>query len=126
MSMEVGPRDYLMEILRILSTVLGGSAKYLPMLASKVDECLQVGMRGTLEPSDSKITDLEDDVENTYDEGMAPLSGIDSLDSTAYDGTGIFDFGTLSEASMAWLGSMSDESFGDIAGIPLQALYQHG
>jgi len=112
--MEVGPRDYLMEMLRILSTVLGGSAKYLPMLASKVDECLQVGMRGALESSDSKIIDLEDG---------EPLSAIDSLNSTAYDGTSLFDFGTLSEASMAWLGSMSDESFGDIGGIPPQPMY---
>ena len=123
MSMEVGPRDYLMEMLRILSTVLGGSAKYLPMLASKVDECLHVGMRGALESSDNKIVDLEDEEEDSYAEGMEPLSAIESLDSTTYDGTGMFDFGTLSETSMAWLGSMSDESFGDIGGIPPQPLY---
>ena len=123
--MEVGPRDYLMEMLRILSTVLGGSAKYLPMLASKVDECLHVGLRGTLESSNSKIIDLEEE-EDSYAEGMEPLPAIDNLDITAYDGTGMFDLGTLSEASMAWLGSMSDESFGDIAGIPPQPLYQHG
>jgi hypothetical protein len=121
--MEVGPRDYLMEMLRILSTVLGGSAKYLPMLASKVDECLQVGMRGALESSDSKIIDLEDNEGDSYAEGMEPLSAIDSLNSTAYDGTSLFDFGTLPEASMAWLGSMSDESFGDIGGIPPQPMY---
>jgi hypothetical protein len=121
--MEVGPRDYLMEMLRILSTVLGGSAKYLPMLASKVDECLQVGMRGPLESSDSKIIDLENDEGDSYAEGMELLSAIDSLNSTAYDGTGLFDFGTLSEASMAWLGSMSDESFGNIGGIPRQPMY---
>jgi hypothetical protein len=123
--MEVGPRDYLMEMLRILSTVLGGSAKYLPMLASKVDECLHVGLRGTIESSSSKIIDLEEE-EDSYVEKMEPLSEIDSLDTTPYDGLGGFDFGTLSEASMAWLGSMSDESFGDIGGIPPQPLYQHG
>jgi hypothetical protein len=126
MGMEVGPRDYLMEMLRILSTVLGGSAKYLPMLASRVDESLHVGLRGSLESNHSKIIDLEEDEEDSYAEGMEPLSAIDSLDTTTYDGTGMFDFGTLSEASMAWLGSMSDESFGDIAGIPPQPLYQHG
>ncbi len=126
MSMEVGPRDYLMEMLKILSTVLGGSAKYLPMLASKVDECLHVGMRGALESNESKITDLEDDEEDSYAEGMEPVSAVDDLDSNTYDGTGMFDFGTLSEASMEWLGSMSDESFGDIAGIPPHPLYQHG
>jgi hypothetical protein len=123
--MEVGPRDYLMEMLRILSTVLGGSAKYLPMLASKVDECLHVGLRGTLESSSSKITDLGEE-ENSYVGGMEPLSAIDSLETSTYDGAGMFDFGTLSEASMAWLGSMSDESFGDIAGIPPPPLYQAG
>jgi hypothetical protein len=122
--MEVGPRDYLMEMLRILSTVLGGSAKYLPMLASKVDESLHVGLRGTLKYSNSKIIDLEGE-EDPYAEEMEPLSAIDSLDTTNYDETGIFDFGTLSESSMAWLGSMSDESFGDISGIPSQPLYRH-
>jgi len=120
--MEVGPRDYLMEMLRILSTVLGGSAKYTPMLASKVDECLHVGLRGTLEPNNSKIINLEEE-EDSYVESMEPLSALDSLDMTTYDGTGMFDFGTLSEASMAWLGSMSDESFGDMAGIPPPPLY---
>jgi hypothetical protein len=124
--MEVGPRDYLMEMLSILSTVLGGSAKYLPMLASKVDECLQVGMRGALESSDSKIIDLEEDEGDSYTGKIEPISAIDSLNSTAYGRTGLFDFGTLSEASMAWLGSMSDESFGDIGGIPPQPMYQHG
>jgi hypothetical protein len=124
--MEVGPRDYLMEILRILSTVLGGSAKYLPMLASKADECLHVGLRRTLESSTSKIIDLEKKPEDSYVESIEPLSAIDSLDTTAFNGAGIFDFGTISEASMAWLGSMSDESFGDIAGIHPQPLYQAG
>ena len=123
--MEVGPRDYLMEMLRILSTLLGGSAKYLPMLASKADECLHVGLRRTLESSSSKIIDLEEE-EDSYVEGIKPLSAIDSLDTTIYDETAMFDFGTLSEASMAWLGSMSDESFGDIGGLPPQPLYQHG
>jgi hypothetical protein len=121
--MEVGPRDYLMEMLSILSTVLGGSAKYLPMLASKVDECLQVGMREALESSDSKIIDLEEDEGDSYTGKIEPISAIDSLNSTAYGRTGLFDFGTLSEASMAWLGSMSDESFGDIGGIPPQPMY---
>jgi hypothetical protein len=127
MSMEVGPRDYLMEMLRTLSTVLGGSARYLPMLASKVDECLHPGVRGSLESTncDGKIVDLEDD-DDSYAEAMDQLPVIDNVDMTNFDGSAMFDFGTLSEASMAWLGSMSDESFGDMAGIPPQPLYQHG
>lgn len=117
--MEVGPRDYLMEMLRILSTVLGGSARYLPMLAAKVDECLHAGVRGSLESSNGygKVIDLGDE-EEPYAEAMEPLPAIDNVDMSAYDGTAMFDFGTLSEASMAWLGSMSDESFGDMAGTP--------
>jgi hypothetical protein len=126
MSMEVGPRDCLMEMLRILSTVLGGSTKYLPMLASKVDECLHVGIRAPPVSSAGKIRDLEDEEDDSYTEQIEQLSAIDSLESTTYDEPGMFDFGTLSEASMAWLGSMSDESFGDISGIHPLPLYQHG
>jgi hypothetical protein len=123
-SMEVGPRDYLMEMLRILSTVLGGSARYLPMLAAKADECLHAGVRGPLGSSNGngKIIDLEDE-EDSYTKAMEPLPAIDEVDTNAYDASGMFDFGTLSEASMAWLGSVSDKSFGDMAGIGPQPLY---
>ena len=38
---EIGPRDYLMELVRISGTVLGGNSKYLGMLAMKANECLQ-------------------------------------------------------------------------------------
>jgi hypothetical protein len=118
-----------MEMLRMLSTVLGGSARYLPMLAAKVDECLHAGVRGSLESGDinnnGKIIDLEAE-EDSYAEAMEPLPALDNVNTINYDGNGMFDFGTLSEASMAWLGSMSDESFGDMAGMPPQPLYQHG
>jgi Fungal specific transcription factor domain len=40
--LEIGPRDYLMELVKILGTFSGGSSKYLGMLAVKADECLQV------------------------------------------------------------------------------------
>lgn len=121
LSMEVGPRDYLMEMLRILSTVLGGSTRYLPLLAAKADECLHVGLRGPLESSNGRIIDLGDE-EDSYAEPIEPLSATASDDTLLYDGIDMFNFGTLSEASTAWLGSMSDESFGDMTGISPQPL----
>ncbi|KUJ18823.1 uncharacterized protein LY89DRAFT_696272 [Mollisia scopiformis] len=51
-ALEVGPRDYLMELVRILGTAPGGN-KYLRLLASKADECLGVRIRGSL--SDSEV-----------------------------------------------------------------------
>jgi hypothetical protein len=39
--LEIGPRDYLMELVRISGTVLGGNSKYLGILAMKANECLQ-------------------------------------------------------------------------------------
>jgi hypothetical protein len=44
-SLEIRPRDYLMELLRILGTLLGGNSKYLGLLAVKADECLRVRIR---------------------------------------------------------------------------------
>ena len=37
---EVGPRDYLVELVRILGTVMRGSSKYLSLLTVKAKECL--------------------------------------------------------------------------------------
>jgi|SRR5450432_1707144 hypothetical protein len=123
--MEVGPRDYLMEMLRVLSTVLGGQTRYLPMLAAKVDECLHAGVRGALEPDNNKIIELDDE-DNAFSETMDSIQVAPTLDASIYNEPNMFDFGTLSETSMAWLGSMSDDSFGDISVIQPQPLYQHG
>ncbi|KAE8449311.1 hypothetical protein EG329_008212 [Mollisiaceae sp. DMI_Dod_QoI] len=60
--MEVGPRDYLMELLRILRTGPGGD-KFLRLLASKVDDCLGVRIQGSLpesETSDRIIEEIDD------------------------------------------------------------------
>ena len=122
MSMEFGPRDYLMEMLKVLSTVLGGSTRYLPMLAAKVEECTNPSIRTVLEPDSGRVLDLEEAEENTFSTSMATDPYVDSI---TYNEPGMFDFGTLSEASMAWLGSMSDDSFGDIAGMN-EPLYQSG
>ncbi|KFY10570.1 hypothetical protein V492_04950 [Pseudogymnoascus sp. VKM F-4246] len=48
LNIQIGPRDYLMELVRILGTVLGGSSRYLRLLTLKADECLQVRLRGDL------------------------------------------------------------------------------
>lgn len=43
-TLEVGPRDYLVELVRIVGTTLGGSYKHLQILATKVGECLQTSV----------------------------------------------------------------------------------
>ncbi|KIM92954.1 hypothetical protein OIDMADRAFT_173626 [Oidiodendron maius Zn] len=45
---EVGPRDYLIELVRILGTVLDGSSKYLGLLVAKANDCLHVRIRVAL------------------------------------------------------------------------------
>ncbi|KAF4973865.1 hypothetical protein FZEAL_9183 [Fusarium zealandicum] len=40
---ELGPMDYLMELLRIVSTVGGGSSRHLQILAEKVNDCIEAG-----------------------------------------------------------------------------------
>ncbi|KAI9764292.1 MAG: hypothetical protein M1840_008583 [Geoglossum simile] len=42
-SFEIGPPDYLVEMLRMLSTIRGGKSRYLPLLAAQVDEVLKIG-----------------------------------------------------------------------------------
>ncbi|KFZ02014.1 hypothetical protein V500_00499 [Pseudogymnoascus sp. VKM F-4518 (FW-2643)] len=51
--LEIGPRDYLMDLVRILGTVLGGGSKYLTLLAAKADDCLQVRIRQGLSGCES-------------------------------------------------------------------------
>jgi hypothetical protein len=68
----VGPRDYLMELMMILGTVLGGSSRYARLLAAKVDECLQVRIRGSLSESQSSndmnvVDDIDDENKNFED-----------------------------------------------------------
>jgi hypothetical protein len=72
-SLEIGPRDYLMELMRLLGTVLGGSSRYLRLLAAKADEGLQMRIRGSLSESERSndmevIEEINDDDENFEDE----------------------------------------------------------
>jgi hypothetical protein len=52
-AMDIGPRDYLIELVAILGTSLGGSSKYPRLLAAKADECLQVRIRSLPASDDS-------------------------------------------------------------------------
>lgn len=120
-SMEVGPRDYLMEMLRLLGTVLGGSSRFLPLLASKADQCLQITPRSMSATNGSpKVIELGDSSHGSDDgrfvNGTGPSTPYDTLlDPGLWNGTIVngYDFGSLSEASTAWLGSLPDD-YGDL------------
>lgn len=62
-TMHIGPREYLVELVNLLGTVLGGSSKYLQLLAAKADECVGPSVRGSLSSSgeESRIQELDDD-----------------------------------------------------------------
>ena len=68
---EIGPKDYLMEFVRILDMGIIGSSKYVRLLAARADECLGVRMRGNLYLSNGDADshsigeiDWEDNAEN--------------------------------------------------------------
>ncbi|KAH6672201.1 RING-3 [Halenospora varia] len=73
--MEIGPRDYLMELVRVLGTASQGkhgmgSERFLRVLAGKADECLGVRMRGSLSESERSrcIEEIEDEDDEDEDE----------------------------------------------------------
>ncbi|KAH0566248.1 hypothetical protein GP486_000346 [Trichoglossum hirsutum] len=81
---EIGPRDYLVEMLRMLSTIRGGQSRYLPLLTAQADEVLRIGSGSpTAEPFFMPRPDLGailgevDSDESGYD------SQNDSMSSTA-------------------------------------------
>ncbi|KAH6675947.1 RING-3 [Halenospora varia] len=47
-ALEIGPRDYLMELVQIVGMELGGSSKFSRLLSLRADECLRVRLRGSL------------------------------------------------------------------------------
>ena len=68
-SLEIGPRDYLMELVGILGTCFGGSSKCLGMLAAKAEECLHVKIKRTLSESETSnklvvIEEINNDEDN--------------------------------------------------------------
>jgi hypothetical protein len=60
--LEIGPRDYLQEFVRILGTAAGGN-KYLRLLSEKAENFLQVKLRGSLSESEAsdRIEEMEED-----------------------------------------------------------------
>lgn len=139
-NIEFGPRDYLKEMLRLMQTVFGGNSKYLSMLASKADECFHFAPQAALEAgssyysnnsSNDRIVELEDDgnYPQALENGVGTYNNIAPF--PAASGPPIFDFGSLSEASMAWLGSMDvvdDVPFSatEEAAQNLDLPFQHG
>lgn len=141
-----------MEMLRLMSNVFGGSSRYLSMLASKADECLHVGIRGSLENGEVNLNgtgiiengmdilnvngaaaggrvvellDEEDPQSGTASTlAMSSYDGFDALDGEDPTTMSMFDFGALSEASMAWLGSMADDTFAGYEEVPQDMAFQ--
>ncbi|KAH7413072.1 RING-3 [Cadophora sp. MPI-SDFR-AT-0126] len=68
-SMEIGPRDYLLEMARLLGTTPGGD-KYLRMLTLKSDGFMQLRLRGSLSDSEAsdRIEEIFDEEENLLPE----------------------------------------------------------
>lgn len=84
----IGPRDYLVQLIRILGTAPGGN-KYLRLLASKADESLQVRLQGSLSDSGTspgsdrlhEVMEEDDDVEFEDHDGQ-------DIDQVASEGMG--------------------------------------
>lgn len=130
-NIEFGPRDYLKEMLRLMQNVFGGNSKYLSMLASKAEECFHHAPQAALDYYPNQLEESERIVE-LADDDFGPASG-DSEYFNDYSNTfsfqqdaSMFDFGSLSEASMAWLGSM-DHGFPPIVDTPsMDTTFPHG
>jgi len=75
--MEIGPRDYLLEMVRLLGTTPGGD-KYLRMLTLKSDGFMQLRLRGSLSDSEAsdRIEEVFDDEETAIpDQGNVQYPG---------------------------------------------------
>ncbi|KAH7327267.1 RING-3 [Rhexocercosporidium sp. MPI-PUGE-AT-0058] len=71
-SLEIGPKDYLLEMVRLLGTTPGGD-KYLRMLTLKADGFLKLHLRGSLSESEAsdRFEEIFDDDENVIAEQSA-------------------------------------------------------
>lgn len=54
---EMGPRDYLNQLLSLISSLRGGQSRYLPVLLAKVDDTLPTLSSYLAAPISSGITD---------------------------------------------------------------------
>lgn len=84
---EFGARDYLMEIMRMVSTVVGGSSKHLEILAVKANECLttgvdwiDIGMENN-QGDFQRVFELDDDEQETSVQGTQSESSYDDIGS---------------------------------------------
>jgi hypothetical protein len=88
-TMQIGPRDYLSELVGLLGTVLGGSSKYLELLATKAHDCLGMGVTRSLTNGDEvprvqELIDEEGELEGIYQPyPTLQRFSIDSMGSTA-------------------------------------------
>ena len=91
-ALEYGARDYLMEILRMVSAVVGGGSRHLEILALKANECVETSINHIdWDPASNgdfhRITELQDD---EFDERIGDEE-IDQLPN-AYGQAQISDF----------------------------------
>lgn len=124
--MEVGPKEYLGEMLRVLGMAMGGSSKYRGLLMEKAEECFKVGPRPALSrASTGRVTEIDHDGEDclmsdvedhqhsgvSQDEEEAVFyeqvdKAWNDYDGALSGGTDLTDFDALGQVSMAWLGSL--------------------
>jgi len=77
-TVEIGPKDYLMDMVRILDMDIQGHAKYLVLLANRADECLGVRVPRPLSSGNGSPAVCEID----WDEGSDEI--YDSASSSPY------------------------------------------
>ncbi|PVH86427.1 hypothetical protein DL98DRAFT_557011 [Cadophora sp. DSE1049] len=61
-TIEVGPKDYLMDLVRILDMDIRGHSRYLLLLANRADECLGVRIPSTLSAGNGSPAVYSDEV----------------------------------------------------------------
>jgi len=122
-SMQIGPRDYLMEMIRLCSTVLGGSSRYVSLLSTKADECFHSGPRAINSGSSGRVVELEED-DDSFDNDQSPIYDVD-VNGFVPNDVDMFDFGSLSDVSMAWLGSISNEPNFEVDPLQEEGMYEY-
>jgi hypothetical protein len=78
-SFEYGPRDYLQQMMRLISNLRGGQQRYMPLLLSKINDTMPNAPTYSLPslPGSSSVSD-------TYDGSQHANSEADSSDSTPF------------------------------------------
>jgi len=115
--MQVGPKEYLGELVHLLGTVLGGNTKFLQLLAAKTDECLGASIRGSLSSTDeeqSRVREIEDDEELDLATAQLPLPS---------PTTGTFDFAAPTSAPVTtdFAHSAFDDFLAQYGGHPVSS-----